>query len=114
MEESELKKIHLACPLRTREDCALAIAYVSSVRPIYPRRVREAGSDITGKPEYDVLERIDLSLERVRPVAGRSVREDAGFIVVDTGTWKVCSSFVSRNGKPLNDIIRSAIPPGGK
>ena len=35
-------------------------------------------------------------------------------MVVDTGTLKVCSSFVSRKGKPLNEIIRSAIPPGGK
>ena len=67
-----------------------------------------------GKPEYVVSERIFEREETDRPVEGRRVREEEGVMVVDTETWKVCSSFVSRNGKPLKAIMRSAMPPGGK
>ena len=50
----------------------------------------------------------------LRPLAGRRVREDVGVIVLETATWKVCCSLLSRKGKPLKYIIRSAIPPAGK
>ncbi len=45
----------------------------------------------------------------VRPEDGREVTSLV--MTWETGTPKVCSSLLSRKGKPLNQIIRSAMPP---
>ena len=67
------------------------------------------GSEIMGKPWYLFWERIVSRARRVRPVEGREVTSLV--MTWETGTPNVCSSLLSRKGKPLNQIIRSAMPP---
>ena len=67
------------------------------------------GSEIMGKPWYLFCERVVSRARRVRPIEGREVTSLV--MTWDTGTPKVCSSLLSRKGKPLNQIIRSAMPP---
>ena len=67
------------------------------------------GSEIMGKPWYLFWERMVSRVRRLRPDEGRDVTSLV--MTWETGTPKVCSSLLSRKGKPLNQIIRSAMPP---
>ena len=82
------------------------------MRPMYPSRILLLRFSTTGKPW-------NLSAERMysRERMSRSVDGSVTTSVVmtrETGTPKVGSSLVSRKGKPLNQIIRSAMPPRPK
>ena len=46
---------------------------------------------------------------RLRPEDGSEVTSLV--MTEETGTPNVCSSLLSRKGNPLNQIIRSAMPP---
>lgn len=88
---------------------AFSIAYRSSVRPIYPTRILLLRSSTMGKP-WNLLSLSRCSASRTgRSEAGR----DRGLLVMtrDTGTLKTWSSLLSKKGNPLNQIVRSAMPP---
>src|SRR5271170_1856381 len=79
------------------------IAYLSSVRPMYPSRTFESRSCTTGKPPNDVSARIASTSSNFNPTLGNKTK--SRIITALTGTPNECSSLLSRNGNPLNQII---------
>ena len=94
-------KTHSASEDKFRLCFAFATAYVSSVRPIYPTGVRDVMSETIGNPENDVSDNSLVRLDSFKPFSGKTATEVAEVMAFETGTWKVCCSFVSRNGNPL-------------
>src|SRR5277367_1898919 len=88
---------------RGRGRGVVPIAYLSSVRPMYPSRTFESLSCTTGKPPNDVSARIASTSSNFNPTLGNNTK--SRIITALTGTPNECSSLLSRNGNPLNQII---------
>ena len=70
---------------------------------MYPSNTFESRSCTIGNPPNSVSERILSTSSNFNPTLGNNTK--SRIITAETGTPKECSSFLSKNGNPLNQII---------